>query len=162
MRDGTGRAASALGLTEGPIHAELRVDGDEVRVLEVAARSIGGLCARSLRFGAGVSLEEVILRHALRMPPDDLAREPAASGVMMLPITRAGVLQEVRGLNEARAVPGVAGLEITIARGRPIVPLPEGDRYLGFLFARADTPDEVEAVLREAHTHIDVIVSPPT
>jgi biotin carboxylase len=143
-----GRAASALGLREGPIHAELRVDGERLGVLELAARSIGGLCSRALRFGARVSLEQVILRHALGLELDDLSAESAASGVMMIPIPRAGALRAVEGQEEARAVDGVAGLEITIARGRPVVPLPEGDRYLGFLFARGASADAVETRLR--------------
>jgi biotin carboxylase len=151
-------AAAALGLREGPVHAELRVDGDRLRVLELAARSIGGLCSRSLRFGAGISLEEVILRHALGLPLGDHARERAASGVMMLPIRRAGTLREVRGLDAARAVPGVSDVRITIAPGRPVVPLPEGDRYLGFAFARGETPAEVEAALRAADAALDVVL----
>jgi hypothetical protein len=100
------------------IHAELRVDGERVSVLEVAARSIGGLCSRALRFGAGVSLERVILRHALGLGLEDLARESTASGVMMIPIPGAGVLCAVGGRAQARAVEGIGGLEITIARGR--------------------------------------------
>jgi biotin carboxylase len=151
-------AAAALGLREGPVHAELRVDGDRIRVLELAARSIGGLCSRSLRFGAGISLEEVILRHALGLPLGDHARERAASGVMMLPIRRAGTLREVRGLDAARAVPGVSDVRITIAPGRPVVPLPEGDRYLVFAFARGETPAEVEAALRAADAALDVVL----
>src|SRR5690606_37653673 len=103
---------------------------------DVAARSIGGLCSRALRFGAGISLEEVILRHALRLPLGDLGREAGASGVMMLPIPRSGTLRAVHGQDAARAVPDVVGLEISIPAGRPVVALPEGDRYLGFLFAR--------------------------
>jgi biotin carboxylase len=154
----TGRAAAALGLREGPVHAEVRVDGPRVWVIELAARSIGGLCSRALRFGAGISLEELILRHALGRPLDDLDRERAASGVMMLPITRAGVLRGVHGVDEARAVPGIEGLEITVPIGRPIVPLPEGDRYLGFVFARAETPEAVEQALRQAHARLDVLV----
>jgi hypothetical protein len=122
----------------------------------VAARSIGGLCSRALRFGAGLSLEAVILRHALDLPVADPARERVASGVMMLPIERAGVLAGVDGQAQARAVAGIAGLEITIARGRPVVPLPEGDRYLGFLFARGEDPAGVERALREAHGHLRV------
>jgi biotin carboxylase len=149
-------AASALGLTEGPVHAELRVDGDRVTLLELAGRSIGGLCSRALRFGAGVSLEEVILRHALDLPIEDLARSDRASGVMMLPIPRAGVLHGVGGQDAARAVPGIAGLEIAIARGRPVVPLPEGDRYLGFLFARGESPEQVEEALRTAHAELNI------
>jgi biotin carboxylase len=151
-------AARALGLREGPVHAELRLDGDHVRMLELAARSIGGLCSRALRFGAGISLEEVILRHALGLPLGDHVRERGASGVMMLPIRRAGTLREVRGVDAARAVPGVSDVRITIAPGRPVVPLPEGDRYLGFAFARAETPAEVEAALRAAHAALDVVL----
>jgi biotin carboxylase len=154
------RAAAALGLTEGPVHAELRIDGSRIWVIEIAARSIGGLCARALRFGAGISLEEVILRHALRQPLDGIAREDAASGVMMLPIAHAGVLQEVRGQGGARAVPGITGLEITVPKGRRVLPLPEGDRYLGFLFARAETPEAVEHALRTAHAKLDVVIQP--
>lgn len=161
-------AARAIGLREGPVHAELRITPDpthatgapdaQVRVIDVAARSIGGLCARALRFGAGISLEEVILRHALGLPLADLTREGAASGVMMLPIPRSGTLRAVHGQDAARAVPGIVGLELSIHPGRPLVALPEGDRYLGFLFARGATPDDVEASLRRAHAHLDVHV----
>jgi biotin carboxylase len=152
-------AAAALGLREGPVHAEVRVDGDRTWVLELAARSIGGLCSRALRFGAGISLEEVILRHALALPLGPHARERAAAGVMMLPIERSGTLHEVRGIEAARAVAGVEDVRITISPGRPVVPLPEGDRYLGFVFARADTPAQVEAALRQAHAALGVILA---
>jgi biotin carboxylase len=155
----TADAAAALELVEGPIHAELRIDGGRAWVLELAARSIGGLCSRALRFGVGVTLEEVILRHALGLPIDDLRRESAASGVMMIPIPRAGILEEVRGQDRARAVPGIAGLELTIGPGRHVKPLPEGDRYLGFLFARADGPEGVEQALRTAHGHLEIVIS---
>ncbi len=153
------QAAHAIGLTDGPVHAELRIDGEQIRVIEIAARSIGGLCARTLRFGAGVALEELILRHALGMPIDGAEREYDAAGVMMLPIPAGGVLQGVRGQDEARAVPGITGLEITVPVGRTVVPLPEGDRYLGFLFARGDTPAEVEGALRAAHAALDIDVA---
>lgn len=154
----TADAAAALELVEGPIHAELRTDGGRAWVLELAARSIGGLCSRSLRFGVGVTLEEVILRHALGLPIEDLRRESAASGVMMIPIPRAGILEEVRGQDRARAVPGIAGLELTIGPGRHVIPLPEGERYLGFLFARADGPEGVEDALRTAHGHLEIVI----
>jgi len=154
----TADAAAALGLVEGPIHAELRTDAGRAWVLELAARSIGGLCSRSLRFGVGVTLEEVILRHALGLPLDDLRRESPASGVMMIPIPRDGIFEEVRGQDRARAVPGIAGLELTIGPGRHVVPLPEGDRYLGFLFARADGPEGVEDALRTAHGHLEIVI----
>jgi biotin carboxylase len=149
--DAAGRAANALGLTEGPVHVELRIgDNGVVTTLELAARSIGGLCARSLRFGAGVSLEELIIRHALGLGVEGLQRESQASGVMMLPIRVAGVLDHVSGLEEARAIDGVVGVDITIAAGRAVVPLPEGDRYLGFIFARGASPEDVQATLRRA------------
>jgi biotin carboxylase len=156
------RAAGAgLGLREGPVHAELRIgtDGRPV-VIEVAARSIGGLCSRALRFGAGVSLEELIVRHAIGAGIDGLHREPAASGVMMLPIRAAGVLENVSGQAEALAVDGVVGLEISILAGRPVVPLPEGDRYLGFVFARGPTPADVELALRRAEAAVKVVIRP--
>jgi biotin carboxylase len=158
VQDVAARACAAIGLVEGPVHAELRVDGDRVWVIEVAARSIGGLCARALRFGAGIALEEVILRHALGMPLDGLARERAASGVMMLPIPHAGVLRAVDGQDAARAIPGITGLEITVPRGRRVVPVPEGDRYLGFLFARGEAPADVEAALRAAHDALEIVI----
>ncbi len=121
----TARAAQALGLREGPVHAELRIDATgELTILELAARLIGGLCSRSLRFGAGVSLEEVILRHALGMGVVGLTRETQASGVMMLPIRSAGILDRVSGQDQARAVDGVVGLEISIPLGREVVPSP--------------------------------------
>ncbi len=161
----TADAARALGLREGPVHAELRVHAGRAWVIEVAARSIGGLCARTLRFGAGISLEEVILRHALGRPlghlgPEGRAGQPA-SGVMMLPIPRAGVFGGIHGQDEARAVPGIEGLEVTVPRGRVIQPLPEGDRYLGFLFARAATPHDVESALRVAFTRLTIEIDAP-
>jgi biotin carboxylase len=155
--DAADRAAGALGLTEGPVHVELRIGDDGVvTTLELAARSIGGLCARSLRFGAGVSLEELIVRHALGLGVEGLHRESQASGVMMLPIRDAGELDRVSGLEEARAIDGVVGVDITIAPGRAVVPLPEGDRYLGFIFARGASPEDVEATLRRAESCLTV------
>lgn len=155
IRNVTAAAANALGLSEGPIHAELRVQDEEARLLEIAARSIGGLCARALRFGLGISLEQVILRQALNLPIRDLALTDAAAGVMMLPIPQAGRLLAVRGVDRARAVDGVAGVEITITPGQDVVPLPEGNRYLGFLFARGHEPGAVEASLRAAHGQLE-------
>jgi biotin carboxylase len=151
------RATEALGLREGPVHAELRIGPTGmVTVLELAARSIGGLCSRSLHFGGGVSLEEIIIRHALAMDVGAPHRKWLASGVMMLPIRSAGVLDRVLGQERARAVKGVVELQISIAPGRPVVPLPEGDRYLGFIFARGVTAQEVEATLRRAESCLEV------
>ena len=157
LSETTARAARALGLTDGPIHAELRLNDGGIWMLEVAARSIGGLCSRTLRFGSGISLEELILRHAAGLPMPSHRREPAAAGVMMLPIRNRGRLRAVEGQSEAKQVPGVDGLVITIPPGEPLVPLPEGDRYLGFMFARADSPDAVEAALRQAHAQLRVV-----
>ena len=155
------RAARALGLQDGPVHAELRVGSRGPSVIEVAARSIGGLCSRTLRFGTGLSLEELILRHALGMGISSLTRERQAAGVMMIPIPRAGVLKEVRGQVEARSVSGIEEIAITAHPGEDLVPLPEGARYLGFIFARAGSPERVEAALREAHRRLTFVVVPP-
>jgi biotin carboxylase len=157
IRETTARAASALGLTDGPIHAELRLNDRGTWMLEVAARSIGGLCSRTLRFGSGISLEELILRHAAGLPMPSHEREGRAAGVMMLPIRDRGRLRAVEGQSEAKQVPGIDGLVITIPPGEQLVPLPEGDRYLGFMFARGDSPDAVEAALRQAHEQLRVV-----
>ena len=147
----TQRAIEALGLTHGPAHAEFRLNQTGVWPLEIAPRSIGGLCSRALRFGDRVSLEELILRHACGMDVSGLERDAQASGVMMLPIPRPGILREVDGIEEAKGVAGIEDLRVTIPVGQEVVPLPEGSRYLGFLFARAEDPERVESALREAH-----------
>jgi biotin carboxylase len=154
VRDVTARACAALGLTEGPVHAEVRINDDGPCIIEVAARSIGGLCSRTLRFGTGMSLEEIILRHALDWPIDTLDRERLPAGVMMIPIPRAGRLRAVGGHTAAASVPDVEEVAITAHIGQDIVPLPEGWQYLGFIFARAATPERVEEALREAHSRL--------
>lgn len=151
-----GRAARALGLREGPVHAELRVDESGVWMVELATRTIGGLCSRVLRFAPGVTLEELVLRHALAQPTEDLARCANAAGVMMIPIPRAGRLRGVAGLDAARSVPAIDGVTISVATGDWLVPLPEGDRYLGFIFATADAPADVETALRRAHQKLEI------
>lgn len=155
-----GECAAILGLDNGPVHAELRVEGDRASLIEIAPRSIGGRCSAMLRFDPAATLEELIVRHALGMPLQGFSREAGASGVMMLPIPRAGILRGVGGVDAALEVSGIDGLEITIPLGQTVVPLPEGNRYLGFLFARADSPDEVETALRLAHARLDVKVEP--
>lgn len=158
-----GRAAQALGLREGPVHGELRVNEQGVWVVEMAARSIGGRCSQPLRFAAGMSLEELILRHALRhtllLPMPELAEATGPAGVMMLPIPRAGVLREVRGQDEAGAMPGIESVEITAQVGEALIPLPEGTRYLGFLVARGESPQAVESALREAHRRLEFVIA---
>jgi biotin carboxylase len=153
-------AAGALGLIEGPVHAELRLNEQGVWPLELAARSIGGLCARALRFGAGISLEELILRHALGLEIEGLRREANAAGVMMIPIPGAGRLKRFAGISEAMAVPGVEQVVQSIPLGQEVVPLPEGSRYLGFIFARGEDPASVERSLREAHHRLSIEVTP--
>jgi formate-dependent phosphoribosylglycinamide formyltransferase (GAR transformylase) len=147
----TREAADALGLKTGPIHAELRINDAGAWLIELAARSIGGRCSRALSFGNGVRLEELILRHALGLPVAHVERETSATGVMMIPIPRAGRLCGVNGLEAARAVADIDDLIIDAHIGEELVPLPEGDRYLGFIFARAPEPGEVESALRSAH-----------
>lgn len=149
-------AARALGLSRGPVHAEFRVNEEGVWPLEVAPRPIGGLCARALRFESQAdpeywSLEELLLREAAgdltELPP----RESSASGVMMIPVPRSGILEGVEGEEQARAVEGITELQITARRNDYIAAWPEGSSYLGFLFARAEAPQEVEEALRHAH-----------
>jgi biotin carboxylase len=144
-------AVRALGLMHGPIHAEVRVNQTGVWVLEVAARPIGGLCARTLRFDRGVPLEELILRHATGEDVSRATLSDLASGVMMIPIPQGGIYQGVSGVEEASAVPDVVEVAITAKQGHKILPLPEGSSYLGFIFARSESPESVEQALRRAH-----------
>ncbi len=152
-------AAAAIGLRDGPVHAELRVNDAGPWMLEIAGRSIGGLCSTILEFGAGMCLEELILRHALGFAIPSFDRAGAAAGAMMIPIPRGGILRAIHGIDEAKAVPHIEGIEITAKLRSPIVPLPEGSSYLGFIFARADDPATAEAALRAAHArlHFDIV-----
>ena len=147
-------AAAALGLRHGPVHAECRVNDAGVYVLEVAARPIGGLCSKALRFVGDASLEEVLLRHALGADVSGYRAAPGASGVMMIPIPRRGIYRGVEGVDAAAAVPGVESVEITARPDTALVPLPEGRSYLGFIFARAPQPAQVERALRTAHARL--------
>ncbi len=153
-------AARAIGLVMGPVHAELRVNERGPWLVEVAGRSIGGLCSRTLQFGTDATLEELILRQACGLPVESTSLAGQARGVMMIPIPSEGLLRRVSGEEEARAVPGIEDVQITARVGYPIVPLPEGDSYLGFIFARGATPEEVEAALREAHTRLRFTIEP--
>jgi len=151
IADRTQEVVTVLGLAHGPIHAEMRLGPEGVWPVEIAPRSIGGLCSRTLRFDGGRSLEELILRHAVGLDVGGLAREPGSAGVLMIPIPRRGRLRSVRGRAEAESVPAVEEVRISIPVGQPVVPPPEGVRYLGFVFARAPTPAQTEAALRRAH-----------
>ena len=155
-------AASALGLRHGPVHAECRVNDRGVFVLEVAARPIGGLCSRALGFtspdGASASLEEVLLRHAIGEDIARYSREREASGVMMIPIPHRGIYKGVQGEDAARGVEHVTDVRITAKPDATLVPLPEGRSYLGFIFARAADPREVERALRSAHARLRFVI----
>jgi biotin carboxylase len=158
--EATVRAAQSIGLTNGPVHAELRLSPAGPVVIEVAARTIGGLCARTLRFGLGAtSLEEIVIRGALGLELGSLERSGAAA-VMMVPIPAGGMLAEVRGVDDARALPLVEDVVISARVGEVLLPLPEGASYLGFIFARGETADAVEAAVREAHTRLGFTVTP--
>ncbi|HEU5327038.1 MAG TPA: ATP-grasp domain-containing protein [Thermomicrobiales bacterium] len=154
IAEATRVAARALGLRTGPVHAELRVNERGPWIVEVAGRSIGGRCSTILEFGAGMSLEELILRHAVGLPLPSLDRGSDAVGAMMIPIPAAGILTGVTGVEEARATPHVTGVEISAQIGGRIVPLPEGASYLGFIFAHASDPATAEAALRTAHARL--------
>ncbi|HRJ42302.1 MAG: ATP-grasp domain-containing protein [Caldilineaceae bacterium] len=156
----TGLAARGLGLEMGPIHAELRINERGAWIVEIAGRSIGGLCSRTLRFGTDASLEELILRQATGLPIAGLSRQGQAGGVMMIPIPEAGILRAVHGVDKAKAVSGIEDVQITAQRNYPLVPLPEGDAYLGFIFAAGSSPAEVEAALRAAHAELRFEILP--
>ena len=150
----TARAARALGLWHGPVHAELRYNREGAWMLEAAARPIGGLCARALRFAGGLPLEELILRHAVGEDVRSARLEQPASGVMMIPIPKGGIYESVEGIDRAEAVGGIEAIVITAQPGQQLVPLPEGASYLGFIFARGPGPEHVETSLRRSHAEL--------
>jgi biotin carboxylase len=156
------RAAHALGLTRGPIHAELRWNERGAWLIELAARPIGGRCSAVLRFSDGATLEELVIREALGLPLGALTREAQAASVMMIPVPGPGVLRDVQGVEEARNVPGIDDVVITAHRGQELVPWPEGNRYPGFIFARGASPEVAVAAVREAHRRIRLVRDPLT
>lgn len=165
IREGLERATRAFGLSHGPLHAELRINSGGIWILEIAARSIGGLCARALRFrsptqGQNISLEELVIRLALGDQVDGIEREEAASGVMMIPIPQAGIFQRAEGVDRARATPGVEDVILTVKPAENLVPLPESSSYLGFIFARGVSPGGVERALRQAHQELRFVITP--
>ena len=159
IRQEVARACGAAGLATGPIHAEVRVNDQGIWILEVAARSIGGLCGRVLKHSLGMSLEELILRRAVGQPLP-VPRADDAAGVMMIPVPRRGIYDGVAGLTDARSVPFITGIAITAEPGQSIAPPPDGAGYLGFLFARAGLPADAEAALRSAHRRLRFAIRP--
>jgi biotin carboxylase len=153
------QACTAFGLTTGPVHAELRVNAVDAWILEVASRTIGGDCARTLDSGTNRNLEQLTVSLATGEP-----MQPAAitqsRGVMMIPIRQAGLLRRVEGILAAQKVPYIEKIDIVISEGHELIPLPEGNQYLGFIFAKADTPEMVTTALRSAHEKLNFVTAP--
>lgn len=149
------QTVAALGLDDGPVHVELRIDGSRVIPLEAHARSIGGMCSRVLRFAGGRSLEELIILHSLGLLGEIPSRETKSAGVWMMQAPRSGRFAGMRGISAATAVPHVDEVLVSARPTQELVPLPEGFLYMGFIFARADTPAEVETALRTAFSCIE-------
>ncbi len=160
VQEVVGDACRAYGLRDGPIHAECRINDDGVWILEVAARTIGGLCGRLLDLGIGRSLEELVLSHAMGRPLAPAIDSRGGAGVLMIPTLKAGILRRVEGLTAAQRVPFVDEVSIQVREGYELVPWPEGSSYLGFIFAHAPTPAQAEAALREAHACLNIVVAP--
>ncbi len=137
----------------------MRLNDQGIWILEVAARSIGGLCGRVLTHSLGMSLEELILRQVVAEPLA-IADEDGAAGVMMIPIPRRGIYDGLNGLAAAQSVPGVTGVTITVQPGQIIAPPPDGASYLGFIFARAASPADAETALRIAHRRLHFDIRP--
>lgn len=150
IQDEVARVCREAGLHHGPVHAEVRLNRHGVWILEIAARSIGGLCARSLNHVLGMSLEELILRQALGQPLAT-AGEGGAAGVMMIPTPRRGIYHGSEGVAAAQSLAGISALSITAEPGQIVAPPPDGASYLGFIFSRAADPAEAEQALRAAH-----------
>ena len=156
------KACQAYGLTEGPVHAECRINEKGVWILEVAARTIGGMCGRLLGLGTGYSLEALVLLHAMGKRAEIKTTKSSESGlgVLMIPIPRAGILKRVEGLLAAQRIPYISDVSIEVREGYELIPLPEGSSYLGFIFADAPTVKQAEQALRDAHDCLDIVIAP--
>lgn len=151
-------ACAAYGLREGPVHAELKLYGDQAYLIEMASRTIGGDCAGVLKFGLNVSLEELVLLQALGKPID-IPLMTDSVGVLMIPIPRQGILRRVEGIERAKKIEGIASIGISVREGYELVPLPEGSSYLGFIFAKASNQSQVEQALRSAHACLKIVTA---
>ena len=160
IRKATKQAAQALGLGFGPIHAEMRLNSQGAWIIEVAGRSIGGHCSQILKFGSTESLESLILRQACGLPMPELVQTGTGNGVMMIPILEAGIFQGIDGLDAATNVANITDIEITARKGYTLQPLPEGNSYLGFIFAAASCPQRAEDALREAYGCLTIHMQP--
>lgn len=159
LRREIAQACRAYGLREGPVHAECRINSEGVWILEVAARTIGGLCGRLFRYGVGYGLEELVLAQALGHSLS-VNMERSGAGVLMIPVPQAGILRRVEGVMAAQRVPYIDEVVIQVREGYELVPWPEGSSYLGFIFARAPTPALAEVALRHAHRCLNIVVAP--
>jgi len=159
VRQRVAQACQAYGLREGPVHAECRLADGDAWLLELASRTIGGQCARLIQFATGQSLESLVLTRAVGLSPD-LAGITGAAGVLMIPMEQTGILRRVEGVTDALKVVGIVDLEISVQPGYELVPLPEGASYLGFIFARTDTPQQAELALRSAFACLKIITAP--
>ena len=148
-----------LGICEGALHAELRINSSGVWFLEIAGRTVGGRCGRILEFQTGRSLEELVLANAVRLPAV-VGERTGSNGVMMIPVTQGGVLRRVEGISAARRVPDIVDVEIDVREGQILVPWPEGCAYPGFIFARAKSVADVERALRAAHRCLNFVLAP--
>lgn len=152
-------ACNAYGLVRGVVHAELRVTSDEAWILEVAGRTIGGECGSLFNLVSGVSIESLVVANAVGRTLPELSIKGAA-GVLMIPIPKSGMLRRYGGIDKARAVHCIEAVRITAPIGHELVALPEGSSYLGFIFSKADTPEQAEAALREAHRKLNFKIDP--
>lgn len=153
------QACEAYGLNNGPIHAELRVDVRDAWILEVASRTIGGDCGRTLDNGGDFNLEELVISLATNRP-FDISLSVESRGVMMIPIKQGGLLRRVEGLQAARNTPGVESVDIIVSDGHELIPLPEGNQYPGYIFARGETAEDVIHSLKTAHGHLNFVMAP--
>jgi len=159
IRERVGEACCAYGLVTGPVHAECRINDEGVWMLELAARTVGGECSRLLQFGASQSLEALVLLHAVGHQ-HDIKQMEGAAGVLMIPIPERGILRRVEGIMAAQNVPFIESVQINVHTGYELIPAPEGSSYLGYIFARAPTPQQAEQALREAHSHLKIVTAP--
>ncbi len=138
-------AVGALGIQDGPTYTQLRIGPEGPQVIEVAARLGGGHDAELVHAALGVDLNGLALQAALGEPIWSAALHvvPQVGGaVVRFLVPPEGVLREVGGIEEARAVEGVQEVRVYREPGHLFGPFLRGADRAGAVLAVGESREE--------------------
>ncbi len=130
------KACKKIGLEDGPVHVEFKINENQIFIIEINPRMIGGLCSRCLSFGLfKVSLEEIILHAFMNNELKNIELLNNYVGVLMIPTPKSGKFISINK-EELENIPNISNVEITVPEGSDLLEPPYGDKYLGFAFSQ--------------------------